>query len=143
MPDQPRISFSDIPAAMPAFQTPSLSDRVTAFRVNELPSWADMGERPVVTLTFAEKIQYVLELTRVSWIILQIALFIANEYTKLERTMFRDLKTTVTTVVGVVVYIVAKFGFEVPPEVTEAVIVLTLAVVGLLAGDSKKTEPKP
>lgn len=138
-----RISTEDVNALpiMPAFERPTLHDRVVAFSVSELPSYADMGTRPVVTLTFAEKVQYVLELTRISWIILQIALFIAHEYTKLEQTMFRDLKTTVSTVVGVVVYIIAKFGFDVPPEVSEGIIVLALFVVGLLAGDSKKSDP--
>jgi hypothetical protein len=52
--------------------------------------------------------------------------------------MFKDLKTTITAIVGTVASIAAYFGFNAPPEVIGAIVTAMVFFIGLFAGDSKK-----
>jgi hypothetical protein len=161
MPDQPRISFSDIPAAMPAFQTPSLSDRVTAFRVNELPSWADMGESPVVTLTFADRMQLRIEQSRLTYAILSAAVSIIlavdkiSGYLVMNETPWYTQRRIWATVLGIVATVLGVFKIAVPEWLTtvapdllvQVATAVASAIAGILAAWSyirpKTEDPKP
>lgn len=46
-----------------------------------------------------------------------------------------NLKTTISGVVGAVAFVVARFGLDVPVEVTDGIIVLTTLLVGFFAKD--------
>jgi len=47
-----------------------------------------------------------------------------------------DLKTTVSSVMGVIAFVTARFGLELPADVTDGIIVLTIMAVGYFARDS-------
>ena len=53
-----------------------------------------------------------------------------------------DLKTTVTGIVGALTFVVSRFGLDVPSEVTDGIIVITIAVIGYFARDSYKPSVK-
>lgn len=68
------ITADDIPAPRPV---DPFDVRPVPVVVRDLPSYADLGERPVVVLTIGERVQHVLDVTRVSWFILRIAFAVA------------------------------------------------------------------
>ncbi len=54
--------------------------------------------------------------------------------------MFKDIKTTVTVVIGAIAYLINQVtGVTIP---SDAIIAITLFVVGLLARDSTPVEVK-
>lgn len=55
-----------------------------------------------------------------------------------EKLVFRDWKTTITGIIGAVVYLVSAFGVTVPPEVSNGIIAVVLFMIGLFAKDSSK-----
>ena len=132
---------------MPAFQTPSLSDRVTAFRVNELPSWADMGERPVVTLTFADRMQMRIEQTRLTWAILSAAVSIILAVDKIsgylvmqdspwytQRRIWAIVLGIIATVLGVFKVAVLEWLTTVAPDLlVQIATAVASAIAGILA----------
>ena len=146
---------------MPAFQTPSLSDRVTAFRVNELPSWADMGERPVVTLTFADRMQMRIEQTRLTWAILSAAVAIIlavdkiSGYLVMQDSPWYTQRRIWATVLGIVATVLGVFKIAVPEWLTtvapdllvQIATAVASAIAGILAAWSyvkpKTEDPKP
>lgn len=48
--------------------------------------------------------------------------------------------TTLAGLLGLIAYVVANFGIEVSQEVQNAIVVVTIFVVGLLARDSRSTD---
>jgi len=51
--------------------------------------------------------------------------------------MFKDPKTSLVAFVTGVAYLLAGFGFDLPKEVQDAIVVAGLFLVGLFASDSK------
>ncbi len=47
-----------------------------------------------------------------------------------------DLKTTVSAIVGVLAFTIGRLGLELPTEVTDGIIALTILAVGYFARDS-------
>lgn len=54
--------------------------------------------------------------------------------------MFSNPRTTIGGLVTVLAWIAARFGFDVPKDVTDAIIVVGVFVVGLLARDTNKSK---
>jgi len=51
-------------------------------------------------------------------------------------------KTTVTAVVGALCAVLSHYGVVIPQELQMPIVAITLAVVGMVAGDAKKGETK-
>jgi hypothetical protein len=45
-------------------------------------------------------------------------------------------RTTIAAIVGAIAYLVSVFGFNVPAEVQTAIVVITMFVIGIFAGDN-------
>ncbi len=52
----------------------------------------------------------------------------------------RDPKTTRIVLLGVLAFLIAKFGFNISPELQGYLIMAVLTLLGINAGDSNKTE---
>lgn len=66
-----------------------------------------------------------------------------NSYCNYSYQRLMNLRTTIAGLVGATAWLVAKFGFEVSPDLSEAIVMLVVAIIGYFAKDkdtSKKCE---
>lgn len=56
--------------------------------------------------------------------------------------MLTNWKTTLTAVLGAASYVVAAYGVHLTPDVQNAIVVVTVFVVGLFAKDAKAKDAK-
>ena len=152
-----RISTEDVNALpiMPAFERPTLRERVVAFSVRELPSYADMGEPPTVTLTWADRAQLRIEQTKLTFAILSTALSIIVAVDKIsgylmDSSPWYTQRRIWATILGIVATVLSVFKVAVPEWLTtvapdllvQIATAVASAIAGLLAAWSY-IKPKP
>jgi peptidoglycan/LPS O-acetylase OafA/YrhL len=157
MPDLPRITADDIPAPRPI---EPFSTRPVPVVVSALPSWADLGERPVVTLTFADRMQLRIEQSRLTYAILSasvsiiLAIDTISGYLTMNETPWYTQRRIWATILGIIATVLTVFKVTVPEWLTtvapdllvQIATAVASAIAGILAAWSyvkPKTETKP
>jgi hypothetical protein len=110
---------------------PEMSHTVPAPKADHvpMPKWAtDAVYKPPVTLW--DRVKSYWTVTKI------IAAITPHTFTILRGRIMRNLKTTLTGVVGALASIVAVFGFHVGPEIQTAIVALTVFAIGLFSRDS-------
>lgn len=135
------ITADDIPAPHPVNP---FDVRPVPVVVRELPSYADLGERPVVVLTFADRVQLRIEQTRLTYAILSAAISIIlavdkiSGYLTMNETPWYTQRRIWATVLGIVATVLGVFKVAVPEWLTtvapDLLVQIATAVASAIAG---------
>ena len=157
----PRVTADDVAAIplapMPRIGDPQeLGDVVRLYRVQELPSYVDMGAPPVVTLTWSDRVQLRIEQTALTFAILRASLSILvaidtiSGYLTMNETPWYTQRRIWATVLGIIATVLSVFKVAVPDWLTtvapdllvQIATAVASAIAGILAAWSY-VKPKP